>query len=43
VSEIPGFKLGTTSYLPNVSTIPYMDMRTAAFSPLERCHSRRAP
>ena len=28
VSEIPGFKLGTTSYLPNVSTIPYMDMRT---------------
>lgn len=28
VKEIPGFSLGTSSYLPNVSTIPYMDMRT---------------
>lgn len=28
VKEIPGFKLGTSSYLPNVSTISYMDIRT---------------
>lgn len=28
VKEIPGFGLGTSSYLPNVSTIPYMDIRT---------------
>lgn len=27
VKEIPGFKLGTSSYLPNVSTISYMDIR----------------
>lgn len=28
VQEIPGFRLGTTSYLPNVGSIPYMDIRT---------------
>lgn len=28
VKEIPGFGLGTSSYLPNVSDIVYMDMRT---------------
>lgn len=28
VKEIPGFSLGTSSYLPNVGTIPYMDIRT---------------
>lgn len=28
VKEIPGFSLGTSSYLPNVSDIVYMDMRT---------------
>ena len=28
IEEIPGFKLGTTSYLPDVSNIPYMDIRT---------------
>lgn len=28
VQEIPGFSLGTSSYLPNVGTIPYMDIRT---------------
>lgn len=28
VKEIPGFSLGTSSYLPNVSDIIYMDMRT---------------
>lgn len=28
VKEIPGFSLGTSSYLPNLSTIAYMDMRT---------------
>ena len=27
VKEIPGFSLGTSSYLPNVSNISYMDMR----------------
>ena len=28
VKEIPGFGLGTSSYLPNVSDMVYMDMRT---------------
>ena len=28
VKEIPGFSLGTSSYLPNVGDIPYMDIRT---------------
>lgn len=28
VQEIPGFHLGTSSYLPNVSDIVYMDLRT---------------
>ena len=28
VREIPGFSLGTSSYLPDVSGITYMDMRT---------------
>ena len=28
VKEIPGFSLGTSSYLPDVSNIVYMDMRT---------------
>ena len=28
IEEILGFKLSTTSYLPNVSNIPYMDIRT---------------
>ena len=28
IKEIPGFKLGTTSYLPNVSNITYMDIRS---------------
>ena len=28
VKEIPGFSLGTSSYLPNLSDIVYMDMRT---------------
>ena len=28
VREIPGFSLGTSSYLPNVSDIVYMDIRT---------------
>lgn len=28
VKEIPGFSLGTSSYLPNVGTILYMDIRT---------------
>jgi hypothetical protein len=28
VKEIPGFALGTSSYLPNQSSIAYMDMRT---------------
>lgn len=27
VQEVPGFSLGTSSYLPDVSTILYMDMR----------------
>lgn len=27
VKEVPGFSLGTSSYLPNISTILYMDMR----------------
>lgn len=28
IKEIPGFSLGTSSYLPDVSNISYMDMRT---------------
>ena len=28
VKEIPGFGLGTSSHLPNVSDMVYMDMRT---------------
>lgn len=28
IKEIPGFKLGTTSYLPDVSNMTYMDIRT---------------
>lgn len=28
VQEIPGFHLGTSSYLPDAGSIPYMDMRT---------------
>lgn len=28
VKEVPGFSLGTSTYLPNVSTMTYMDMRT---------------